>query len=204
MSNTKTNTKAGSASKNPFEALKEFGTSTADQAFKDVRKIGSGIFDQFTGGSMYDSDVSQTERNWREKAKTVEPKKKREFSLFNYQQYYEKDLIKKEIRQITEVIRQEIAAIKKADSALINEVKDIEKLSLESLPDAPGLYHVRFMEIVLTILRNLRAKIGESRTWLQAMVSKRKKRGSLFAALTKKKGTQYSMSQEISASRSIQ
>ncbi|MFN3393664.1 MAG: DUF5660 family protein, partial [Candidatus Thermochlorobacter sp.] len=34
-----------------------------------------------------------------------------------------------------------------------------------------------FLEVVLNILRALRAKVGESKTWLQAMMSKKKKRG---------------------------
>jgi len=36
------------------------------------------------------------------------------------------------------------------------------------------------------------------------MVSKKKKRGSLFAVRSKKAGTQYSMSQELSNARSVQ
>ncbi|MCX6732754.1 MAG: DUF5660 domain-containing protein, partial [Candidatus Roizmanbacteria bacterium] len=64
--------------------------------------------------------------------------------------------------------------------------------------------HVKFLEIVLQILRSVRAKVGESSTWMQALMSKKKKRGSLFASRSKKQGTAYSMSQELSNSRSIQ
>jgi len=113
-------------------------------------------------------------------------------------------LVKQEIKSLVEQIRKEIQYIKKADASLMNEVKDIEKIAIDSLPEKPGIYHVRFLEIVLRALRLMREKIGESNTWMQALMSKKKKRGSLFAANSKKKGTQYSQSQELSASRNVQ
>lgn len=161
-------------------------------------------FEQYFSNNNADYQNSE-EQFWPSReAKKPTSSQRREFSLFNYQQYYELEIVKKEIKQLTEAIRKEIEFIKKADSTLIQEVKDIQKLSLESLPEKPGIYHIRFFEIILSILRTLRAKIGESRTWLQAMVSKRKKRGSLFVVRSKKKGTLYSLSQELQTARSVQ
>jgi hypothetical protein len=101
-------------------------------------------------------------------------------------------------------IDQEIEAIKRANSALAAEVKDIEKLTITSANEKPGIYHIRFLELMLSFLQSLRSKISYSSTWLQAMQSKKKKRGSLFASLSKKRGTQYSMSEEIKMTRSVQ
>ena len=154
----------------------------------------------------YDSDYKKQEDYFwssREEKKPIS-KSRKEFSLFNYQNYYEQEIVKKEIKQLTEEVRKEIELIKKADKSLLQEVKDIHKLTLDQLPEKPGVYHIRFFEIVLSILRSLRAKIGESRTWLQAMISKKKKRGSLFAIRSKKQGTLYSLSQELQSARSVQ
>ncbi len=129
---------------------------------------------------------------------------RKEFSLFSYQEYYERELVKKQIKELVEKIRKEIELIKKADKTLLNQVSEIEHIAVEQLPQKPGIYHVRFLEIVLRILQSLRQKIGESKTWLSAMVSRKKKRGSLFLALSKKKGTQYSLSQELQTARSVQ
>ncbi|MBI2641697.1 hypothetical protein HYW87_03840 [Candidatus Roizmanbacteria bacterium] len=192
---------------NTIETLKNLPSSVVKNTANEFKKIGSGIgsgiFDQFFGN--YDQDYDRPSENlgW-EKKKKKQPQPRREFSLFNYQEYYEKEIVKKEIRQLIDQIRKEIEFIKKSDAALLNEVKDVQKITLESLPDKPGIYHIRFLEIVLGILRTLREKIGESRTWLQAMVTKRKKRGSLFLAFSKKKGTQYSLSQELQSARSVQ
>lgn len=178
-----------SKNQNPLEALKNTQQS-------------SNLLDQFFGKNSESS--SNDEFNWMGENKKQAPKQRQEFSIFNYQHYYEKEVVKKEIKQLTEAVKKELEMIKKADSALLQEVKDIQNLTLESLPDKPGIYHIRFFEIILGILRTLRAKIGESRTWLQAMVSKKKKRGSLFSVRSKKAGTQYSMSQELSNARSVQ
>ncbi len=139
-----------------------------------------------------------------EKEKKLKTKPRQEFSLFDYSHYYEKETVKKQIKELTEQIKKEIEFIKKSDRSLISEIQDVENLAINSLPEKPGIYHIRFLEIVLRILRSLREKVGESRTWLVALISKKKKRGSLFASLSKKKGTQYSMSQELSTARVVQ
>lgn len=175
---------------NSVEAIKDF--SKASQS--------NNIFDQLMGGYS-DAEFEDFERTPEAKPAT---KKKKDVSLFNYQEYYENQIIKNQIKELTEAVKKEIQLIKKSDKSLLAELSDIQKIALESMPEKAGIYHVRFLEIVLNILKALRAKVGESRTWLQAMVSKKKKRGSLFAALTKKKGTQYSLSQELQSARAIQ
>ncbi len=188
-----------------------FGSNTSKgKVYKNQNSVetlknsrGSGIFDKFFGDYSKDSQAGG-EFDWSTQERKPVRQQRREFSLFNYQQYYEREVVRKEIRQLTEQIKKEFEFIKKADASLIQEVKDVQKLTLESLPEKPGIYHIRFFEIVLSILRSLRAKIGESRTWLQAMISKKKKRGSLFMVRSKKKGTLYSLSQELQSARSIQ
>lgn len=172
---------------NTVETLKD-PASSLDQ---------NSILEQLFGARKESSD-------WEGEKKKQKPTPRQEFSLFNYNNYYEKEVVKKQIKELTEQIKKEIELLKKADSSLIAEIQDIEKLTIDSLPEKPGIYHIRFLEIILRVLQSLREKVGESRTWLSALVSKKKKRGSLFANLSKKKGTQYSMSQELSTARSVQ
>jgi len=175
----------------------EAGKNSFPTQGKAIKNPGAGFLDQIFGGYQ-ETSLAQEKNDFSPRTQ------RQEFSLFNYNQYYEKEVIKKEIKELTEQVRKEITLLKKAESSLLNDVKDIEKLSVEQLPEKPGIYHLRFLEVVLTILRALRAKVGESRTWLQAFVSKRKKRGSLFMSLSKKKGTQFSLSQELQATRAVQ
>ena len=136
-----------------------------------------------------------------EKAKIPQRK---EFTLFNYTQYYEQEIVKKRIKELIELIRKEIELIKKSNKSLLAEVKDIERLTTERVSEKPGVYHVRFLEAIFSILRNIRKKVGESKTWLEALITRKKKRGSLFLFRSKKMGTIYSLSQELQATRSVQ
>ncbi|MFA6081744.1 MAG: DUF5660 family protein [Patescibacteria group bacterium] len=190
--------------KNPLESLRDLGTSTAKNTADAFGKIGGGMLDQFFGGTDNDENKDfGDELNFKKELDKAKGKKQ-EVKVFNYQEYYENTLIKKQIQELTEAIKKEIEMIKRADASLINDVKDVENLTINGLPEKPGIYHIRFLELVLNILRTLRAKVGESKTWLQALMSKKKKRGSAFAVRSKKQGTQYSMSQELSNSRSVQ
>ena len=167
-------------SKNPLESLRDLGTSTARNTADAFGKIGGGMLDQFFGGNNQEDNNLEKEFNYNKEE--LKPKsKKQEVKIFNYQEYYESTLIKKQIKELTEAIKKEIEMIKRADASLINDIRDVEKLTINDLPEKPGIYHVRFLELVLGILKTLRAKVGESKTWLQTLISKKKKRGSLFA-----------------------
>lgn len=190
--------------KNPLESLRDLGTSAAKNTADAFGKIGGGMLDQFFGGNDdHENDSLGSEFNFNKETSKVKTGKQ-EVKIFNYQEYYENTLIKKQIAELTEAIKKEIEMIKKADASLINDVRDVENLTINGLPEKVGVYHIRFLELVLNILRTLRAKVGESRTWMSALMSKKAKRGSAFAVRSKKSGTQYSMSQELSNSRSVQ
>ena len=189
--------------KNPLEAVRDLGVSTVKSAVDSVGKIGTGMIDQLIGNYDEDDDENQ-EKSFVKEIKEAKKNLEKKQQVFNFQEYHETTLVRRHIAELTEQIRKEIEALKKADQSLLNDVRDIEKIALNDLPEKPGIYHVRFLEIVLNILRALRAKVGESRTWLQAMITRKKKRGSLFAARSKKQGTQYSLSQELQSARSVQ
>ena len=170
-------------------------------------KKGDSFFDQFFNFNdqlkNYSSDFEQFPRQplWQKQEK--KPQQRLEFTVFKKEIHQEEYVIPREIKKLTEEIRREIAVIKQTNKALLSQVADIEKTTIQSLPDKPGIYHIRFLELLLSFLRTLRAKVGEAKTWLTAMQTKRKKRGSLFLTLSKKKGTQYSLSQELQATRSV-
>lgn len=191
--------------KDTVETLRSFPSSVVKNTTNEFKKIGTGVFDQFFGNQDNSQEFNNfPEMNqWNQEQKTSKPQIKRE-SVFNYNQYYEQEIIKKEIKALSETVKKEIEYLKKAEKNLLNDVRDISNIAVESISEKPGIYHIRFLQLIISILRTLRAKIGESRTWLQAMVSKKKKRGSLFAVRTKKMGTQYSLSQELQTARSIQ
>ena len=198
---------SGQLQASALESLKDFGTSTVKNVGSSFKDLGTGMLDQFFGGFEDDDNEELMGKEFSppsSKEQKASPKAKKEANIFSYNEYHESVLVKQEIRQLVEQIRKEIQYIRKADKSLLNEVKDIEKIAIDSLPEKPGVYHVRFLEIILRTLQLLRQKMGESKTWMQALMSKKKKRGSLFAIRSKKAGTQYSLSQELSNARSVQ
>lgn len=190
-------------SKKPNKVLKNT-IETAKDSGSSLKQFGGGFLDQLAGGQRWGENTATESLKREQETKVTPSPQRREFSIFNYQQYYEKEMVKKQIKELVEMIRKELAYIKQAEESLLTEVRDVEKIAIETLPAKPGIYHIRFLEIVLRLLQAVRAKIGESKTWLQAMISKKKKRGSLFLSLSKKKGTQYSLSQELQSARSVQ
>ncbi len=112
--------------------------------------------------------------------------------------------LKQEMTQLTDEIKGEVAQIRCLSQSLNSEAEEISKVTLQSLPEKPGVYHIRYLEILLSFLRGLRQKVGEARTWMSATQTKKAKRGSAFVVRSKKSGTQYSMSQELQTARSVQ
>jgi len=190
---------------NPVESLREISTSMGKTTIDALQSMGAGMIDQLLGVSMEDPEsIENQQKKQIEELKSDKKKMRKEANLFSYQSHHENVIVKDQIKNLMEQIKQEVAYIKKADASLLNEVRDIEKFTMDTLSEKPGIYHIKFLEIVLRILQSVRMKVGESRTWMQALMSKKKKRGSAFASRSKKQGTAYSMSQELSNSRSIQ
>jgi len=187
---------------NPVESLREISSSMGKSTIDTLQSMGTDMIDQLMGATHETPENTEDE----DKNQKTEEKKslKKEANLFNFQSHHENVIVRDQIKNLIEQIKQEVQYIKKTDSSLLNDVRDIEKFTMDTLSEKPGIYHVKFLEIVLRILQSVRMKVGESRTWMQALMSKKKKRGSAFMARSKKQGTAYSMSQELSKSRSVQ
>lgn len=188
---------------NPLESLREMSSSMGKSTIDALQTMGTGMIDQLLGVTQPEAEKS-TDSSQQTAEKAGKKKLQKEANLFNYTHHHENVIVREQIKSLLEQIRQEVQYIKKADASLMNDVRDIEKFTMDTLSEKPGIYHVKFLEIVLRILQNIRAKVGESHTWMQALMSKKAKRGSAFASRSKKQGTSYSMSQELSNSRSVQ
>lgn len=125
-----------------------------------------------------------------------------EFTVFSNKEHSKEIATSQEIQQLTALIRQELKELRRVDNAISSEIKDIERTSLEYQSEKSGIYHVRFLETILSIIHDLRLKVSEGQTWLTAINNRRNKRG--YSALSKSKGTQYSLSSEHSVARNTQ
>src|SRR3989338_1500264 len=127
--------------------------------------------------------------------------------VFTYLDHSENKEVPEKIQEIQATIaeiRATVEDIKRKSDGVNAEVEAIEKAAMQSIGKKPGVYHVRYLELLLSFLQGVKAKVGEAKTWLMAIQSKRAKRGSAFAVRSKKQGTQYSLSQELSTARNVQ
>jgi hypothetical protein len=74
-------------------------------------------FDFFNGERSFFPEAERKEQR--------QPSQRKEFTVFNYQEYYEKEIVKRQIKELTENVKKELELIKKANKTLVNEVKDI-------------------------------------------------------------------------------
>ncbi len=128
-----------------------------------------------------------------------------EFTIFSGAHHKETVENVQKIDSLIAQVKEQVDVIQKYNSAIQSEVKDIEKVIITGVAkeNKKGSYIENVLEVFLFVLRNLTAKLGEAKTWLAAMETKKAKRGSAFAARTKKKGTSYSQSQELQNARSV-
>lgn len=190
-STTATSKKFNARKKNPLE---QTARDTYDQGF----------FDQLFGS--YQETVQQEKTPspmTRERKERPLPQRK-EFTIFKSEVHTESYTVPKQIEELSAQVKQAVEQLKKAQKSLDHQILQVEKHTIEVVPQKGGIYHVNFLEKLLSFIKILQSKVGEAKTWLSAMQSKKKKRGSAFAVRSKKQGTQYSLSQELSTARSVQ
>lgn len=184
-------------------SIVEFGNDTAKKIGEGFQDVGKGLFEQLLG--QYSSENAQNYEQYQNLQKEQEEERqlRPEGNLFNFRNIEEERQMN-EIKQILKQIQQELEQIKNRGSQMLDKVKDIENTSINSHAETKGVYFLNFLVDILKELQKIGMEIGNSNNWLEAMQSKKAKRGSAFAARSKKQGTAYSMSQEHQVSRNVQ
>lgn len=99
-----------------------------------------------------------------------------------------------EERVLSQRIEEVVIELKK----LAKSSKELEvtfsDITVQTLPEAPGTYHLNFFEWVLSALQNARMRIEESAVWVNVVSSKKAKKD--YWNLAKKHGTSFSLSGE--------
>lgn len=200
MSTQKGASKKAQSYVNPYETQARSGGPSS--IAKDIEQQKQ-AYEQYIAAQENSGNEPQ-EAQSPEKQGVINTEFKDVFDLTKHKEDVDRPKRIKEIQTLLQEIRAEIADLKRRSDGLNNEVEQVEKAALSSLPSESGIYHVHYLETMLQFLQGIKEKVGEARTWMQAMQSKKKKRGSAFASRSKKQGTQYSMSQELSAARNVQ
>lgn len=175
-----------------------FGEQLKDTARDELGKFAGGAFDTLMGrfptpptsenGSLPPFGPERMTPPWQKKEKP------RETMLFNFKERQENLEVRAKIQELIKEIRREIISLQQTQKSMLAEAA---KITVEQLPEKPGIYHIHFLEWILKTLRDLRKKVSESASWLGVMRGKQKKMG--FWGNYKKHGTQYGLSGERTA-----
>lgn len=112
--------------------------------------------------------------------------------LFSYESRKTEQDTVKETQIVLQKLQEQIILLEKSEKNLSNEVA---KIKIEQLPRKTGLYYIRYLEWLITIVRQLRFKVEEGRAWLATFTKRQKKRLGYWK-MYKKHGTTFGLSHE--------
>lgn len=101
--------------------------------------------------------------------------------------------IYQETNMVLQRLKEQVTILEKSNKGLVSEMA---KVKVEQVPQKSGIYYIRFLEWLLTVVRQMRMKVEDGRAWLATFTQKKKKMG--YWKMYKKHGTTFGLSQERS------
>lgn len=185
---------------NPVEAFRDLGINIARSVKDDV--VGSSVdtlWKQFLGGNEKPREQLSGELTPGVEIDLRETKTVQEFAqpgLAYHQEIKTAEI--KVVRENQTELGQKIAQIQFELKKLVNSSKELQvvfkEVSVETVPAKPGKYHLNFVEWLLSVIRQARLKVDESRSWLTTLYNRRAKKQ--YWNMFKKHGTTFGLSQE--------
>jgi len=187
---------------NPVETMKDLGSGVV----RDVSEIPAAILENALEQVGFKSRRAPMsgEINLRQQTTSENSPAKQEASLegklrqlrsVNQQEQevfnLKKKSMEKEIRQIMDQLALEVKQLEVQTAEL---TADVRKVTVETVPSNPGVYHLNFFDWVIGTLRDLRKRVNESRLWLDVWTQKKKQKG--YWAMFSKHGQKFAMSDE--------
>ncbi|OGG26906.1 hypothetical protein A2960_02040 [Candidatus Gottesmanbacteria bacterium RIFCSPLOWO2_01_FULL_39_12b] len=117
---------------------------------------------------------------------------RQETLIFSRRLYSENQSIQEETKVLLKQLKEQVVLLEKSEKSLSAE---ISKIKVAQMPNKSGIYYIRFFEWMLTVVKQLRMKVEEGRTWLAAFNSRKKKRIGYWN-MYKKHGTTFGLSNE--------
>lgn len=118
--------------------------------------------------------------------------KSNETLVFSFNSRKEQQEVVKETQIILQKLKEQVILLEKSEKSLAVEVS---KIKVEQLPQKTGIYYIRFLEWLITVVKQLRMKVEDGRTWLTTFTQRRKKRLGYWQ-MYKKHGTTFGLSHE--------
>jgi|SRR3989344_897473 len=181
------------SNKNKFNFWGDDNPEKLNQAPKSA-SIGKQLTDIVNPVNLLDQIFSTSKsENYRTDIERHKSKKiSRNETLFSYKTTDSEKELQHETVQILSELKKQITVLEKSEKAF---TKEIAKIKVEQLPAKGGIYYLRFFEWLISVVRGLRVKIDEGRSWLAAF-NQRKVKKIGYWKMYKKHGTTFGMSHE--------
>lgn len=188
---------------NPIEQLRDVG----DGVVREMKSLPKGIFDTaleqiglkpqkqpLSGEIDLASGVHKTSEKIDQKGASIDSKLRqlRAVQSEGKEVYSAKQkALEQQIGKIMQELQLEVKKLEQQTSELTGEVRAV---TVQTIPAKPGAYHLNYFEFVISMLRDLRKRVNESRLWLKAWSNRKQQKG--YWAMFKKHGTSFAMSEE--------
>lgn len=181
---------------NVLEALGSIPSQITSNTTAELGKIGADIVSALTGSIPKSGELQPGEVIELGGKKAEKPEEIRVTPHIEVHTRPNATELDAQTKQQIEAIRQELKELAKSLKGLHQEVTN----AVASEPVDPGIYHVNFYEQLRSFLAVLRQQIEDSRNWLAAFNTRKKKMG--YWGMYKKHGTTFGLSSERSLATS--
>ncbi len=170
-----------------------FDTALEQIGLKPQKKPMAGEINLASGIHKTNQEIDTKSAQIDRKLQQLQSVQKQEKEVYNLQHKAVQEQIHKLMQELS-------VEVKRLEAQTAELTADVKKITVESMPSNPSLYHLNFFDWVIGTLRDLRKRVSESRLWLNMWNQKKKQKG--YWAMFKKHGTSFAMSDERSAASS--
>lgn len=182
---------------NPIEAVRELAGDLGQSARTDlISGMADSAFSQIFGSPSTSFNELKPNEEVPISSPSEQPLAREEILSFqNQRQANERDVFSyQESIQLKQEIGELLRQIKLLAKSTSNLTQEVSLLAMEDMPVNPGRYHVNFLEWLVRLIKSLREKVEDSRTWLSVFHSKKKQKQ--YWSMFKKHGTSFGLSSE--------
>lgn len=176
--------------------ISPWGDENREKLAETPKSIGwgqqlKGLFNPDSIMGQFSGEIKHTEYG-----KLQSPEKKRqsnEILIFSRTVKEKEQQIYQETSIILQKLKEQVTILEKSNKGLVTEMA---KVKVEQIPQKSGIYYIRFLEWLLTVVAQMRVKVEDGKAWLATFTQKKKKLG--YWKMYKKHGTTFGLSQERS------
>lgn len=167
------------------------------EANKSPKTIGfsSGLKSLINPDSFFEQMLGKGAKEYKPSSfKESLSKRPQETVIFSFEHKRRESQLEHETQIILDTLQKQVTVLEKTGKSLAHEVT---KIKMERAPKKTGIYYLRFLEWLLTIVKQLRLRVEEGQAWLSTFTQRKKKKMGYWA-MYKKHGTTFGLSNERS------